>query len=63
MVSNCCHPPRCVLQYTKLRLWELDEFSRIVYLDADTLVMGDITPLFHIPHAFAAVRLLTEMIH
>lgn len=46
-----------VLQYTKLRLWELDEFSRIVYLDADTLVMGDITPLFHIPHAFAAVRL------
>lgn len=53
-----CPPPSpCSRQYTKLHVWELEEFSRVVYLDADTLVIGPIDALFSVPHAFAAVSL------
>lgn len=42
-------------QYTKLRIWELDQYDKLIYLDADTLVVGDINDLFTVPHDFAAV--------
>lgn len=54
-------PPGYVLknfkdQFTKLRIWELEEFERVVYMDSDMLVMGDINELFDIQHFdFAAV--------
>eukprot|EP00808_Paulinella_micropora_P031986 g39500.t1 len=32
--------------YTKLRLWQLEQFKRIVYLDADTVVKEPIEELF-----------------
>mmetsp|Transcript_99982 Transcript_99982/g.158253 ORF Transcript_99982/g.158253 Transcript_99982/m.158253 type:complete len:374 (-) Transcript_99982:166-1287(-) len=45
--------------FTRLFLPEyLPDVRRVVYIDADTLVMGDLTPLFEMPmqHALAAVR-------
>lgn len=39
--------------FTKLRVWELTDFDKIVYLDADTLVLQNIDELFDRP-AFAA---------
>ena len=44
-------------QYTKLRLWELDETAGargVVYLDADTLVMRNFDELFGLPYNVAA---------
>ncbi len=45
--------PRFANVYTKLRAWELEEFERIVLLDADTLVLDDVDDLFTRP-GFAA---------
>ncbi|EMD32925.1 glycosyltransferase family 8 protein [Gelatoporia subvermispora B] len=44
-------------QYTKLRLWTLDQhgIKSVVYLDADTLVLGNFDELFSLPYTFAAV--------
>ncbi|KAH9074364.1 glycosyltransferase family 8 protein [Lactarius deliciosus] len=44
-------------QYTKLRLWTLDQLGieRVVYLDADTLVRRNFDELFDLPFPFAAV--------
>ncbi|KAF4574524.1 hypothetical protein EYR36_005868 [Pleurotus pulmonarius] len=44
-------------QYTKLNIWSLDQHGvdRLVYLDADTLVLRNIDELFDIPFNFAAV--------
>ena len=43
-------------QYTKLRLWELDESGArgVVYLDADTLVLRNFDELFALPYPLAA---------
>ena len=38
--------PRFRDQFTKLHLWNMVYFSRIVYLDSDTLCVGDISALF-----------------
>ena len=56
------HPERCakawqvthgdggeVSEYTKLRVFGLTEFSKVVYLDADTLVVGNVDALFERP--------------
>ena len=40
--------------YTKLHIWSLTDWHRIVYLDADTLVMADISDLFTCPTPAAA---------
>jgi hypothetical protein len=40
--------------YTKLRAWELEEWDRVVFLDADTLVLSNIDDLFDRPHFAAA---------
>jgi lipopolysaccharide biosynthesis glycosyltransferase len=39
--------------YTKLRIFELDEFDKIVYLDADMLVCRNIEEIFDAPHMSA----------
>lgn len=45
--------PRFANVYTKLRAWELEEFERVVLLDADTLVVANVDDLFQRP-GFAA---------
>lgn len=50
--------------FCKLRLWEYTEFERVVFLDADTIVVRDIEKLFHYPEFSAAPNLyetLTDM--
>lgn len=37
--------PEFLTTYTKLRVWEHDEYTKIVYLDADTLVTGPLDDL------------------
>ena len=38
--------PRYRENLTKMAIWTWTEFERIVYMDADTLVVGDLSPLF-----------------
>lgn len=40
-------------RYSKLRLWSLTEFHRIVYLDADMLVLKNLDHLFSLPELTA----------
>ncbi len=40
--------------FAKLRLWEFEEYERIVFLDADTLVVRNIDRLFGYPEFSAA---------
>ncbi|CAF4187491.1 unnamed protein product [Adineta steineri] len=37
--------PHFINQFTKLTLWNMTEFDSIIYLDVDTLVLGDISHL------------------
>jgi hypothetical protein len=41
--------------YTKLRAWELTQYAAVLFLDLDTLVVGQFSPLFevHLPHMLA----------
>lgn len=41
--------------YTKLRIFELDEFDKVVYIDADMLVCCNVEELFNCPHMSAVV--------
>jgi len=41
--------------YTKLRVFELEEFDKVVYIDADMLVCADVEELFNQPHMSAVV--------
>ena len=44
-------------QFTKLHIWRLIMFKRVVYLDSDTMAVGDISPLLTAATLpFAAVR-------
>ncbi|KAH6889991.1 family 8 glycosyl transferase [Thelonectria olida] len=40
--------------FTKINLWKLTEFSKIVYIDADVVAYQAPDELFNIPHPFAA---------
>jgi len=40
--------------FAKLRLWQIDEYERIVFLDADTVVVRPINRLFSYPEFSAA---------
>ena len=44
-------------QYTKFEIWNFIEYDRIVYIDADCLVVGDISALLDLPSSipFAAI--------
>merc|ERR1740138_1182869 len=39
---------------TKLRLWELTQYKRVLYLDADTILTGPVAKTFESVHTFAA---------
>ena len=46
--------PRFGAAYTKLRAWQLAEFDKVVFLDADTIVLQNIDDLFARPQIAAA---------
>lgn len=46
------HDP--LMNFCKLRLWELEEYRRVVFLDADTVVLRNIDRLFGYPEGAAA---------
>jgi len=54
------HDP--LLNFVKLRLWQLEEFERVVFLDADTLVIRNIDRLFGYPEFAAAPNLYESLI-
>ncbi|XP_057857425.1 galactinol synthase 4 [Cryptomeria japonica] len=41
-----------VLNYSKLRIWEFEEFSKMLYLDADIQVFDNIDNLFDMPDGY-----------
>jgi alpha-N-acetylglucosamine transferase len=41
--------------YTKLRIFELVEFEKVIYLDADLIICADIGPLFFRPNMSAVI--------
>ncbi|GME36096.1 Glycosyl transferase family 8 [Neofusicoccum parvum] len=43
-------------QFTKLRLLEMTQYSRVLFLDADTLLTGHIDPIFQEPDAVQPAR-------
>ncbi len=47
--------------FLKLRLWELTEFERVVFLDADTLVVQNIDRLFGYPEFSAAPNVYASL--
>ena len=46
--------PRFANVFTKLRVWELDDYDKVVFLDADTIVLQNIDELFDRPSLAAA---------
>ena len=51
--ADLCWSP-AVANYTKLRLWAKTEFRRLIYLDADTLVLGRLDEALARPRFAAA---------
>lgn len=47
--------------FVKLRLWELEQFDSVVFLDADTLVINNIDKLFGYPEFSAAPNLYESL--
>lgn len=47
--------------FIKLRLWELDSYQKVVFLDADTLVIQNIDRLFGYPEFAAAPNLYESL--
>ncbi|KAF2455924.1 hypothetical protein BDY21DRAFT_365139 [Lineolata rhizophorae] len=54
--ANLFHMDRADLLYafTKIALWRQTQFRKLVYLDADVVVLRALDELFDLPHAFAA---------
>lgn len=50
-----------LLNFVKLRLWEMEEFDKVVFLDADTLVIRNIDRLFGYPEFAAAPNLYATL--
>ena len=48
--------------FCKLRLWELEDFERVVFLDADTVVVRNIDKLFGYPEFSAAPNLYESLV-
>jgi glycogenin glucosyltransferase len=40
--------------FTKLRMWQLTQYSKLVYIDADCMVVQPVDELFDLPVDFAA---------
>lgn len=53
------HDP--LLNFVKLRLWEMEEFDKVIFLDADTLVIRNIDRLFDYPEFSAAPNLYESL--
>ena len=53
------HDP--LLNFVKLRLWELEEFEKVIFLDADTLVIQNVDRLFGYPEFAAAPNLYESL--
>eukprot|EP00252_Welwitschia_mirabilis_P019950 TRINITY_DN4766_c0_g1_i2.p1 TRINITY_DN4766_c0_g1~~TRINITY_DN4766_c0_g1_i2.p1 ORF type:complete len:345 (-),score=21.02 TRINITY_DN4766_c0_g1_i2:211-1245(-) len=51
-----------VINYSKLRIWEFEEYSKMVYLDADIQVYDNIDHLFDLPdgHFYAVMDCFCE---
>lgn len=47
--------------FCKLRLWQLEQYQRVVFLDADTLVVKNIDRLLHYPEFSAAPNLYESL--
>jgi len=47
--------------FAKLRLWELEQYEKVVFLDADTLVVQNIDRLFGYPEFAAAPNLYESL--
>lgn len=45
-VSNSAFEPRFKKLFTKLRIFDLDEFESVLYLDCDTMIVSDVRPIF-----------------
>lgn len=54
------HDP--LYNFCKLRLWELTQYERVVFLDADVIVVKDISKLFGYPEFSAAPNLYAELV-
>ena len=54
------HDP--LLNFCKLRLWEMEEFNKVIFIDADAIVVQDISKLFGFPEFSAAPNLYEELI-
>eukprot|EP00252_Welwitschia_mirabilis_P001736 TRINITY_DN11675_c0_g1_i1.p1 TRINITY_DN11675_c0_g1~~TRINITY_DN11675_c0_g1_i1.p1 ORF type:complete len:279 (+),score=11.41 TRINITY_DN11675_c0_g1_i1:103-837(+) len=51
-----------VINYSKLRIWEFEEYSKLIYLDADIQVYDNIDHLFDLPngHFYAVMDCFCE---
>lgn len=47
--------------FCKLRLWELEEYQRVIFLDADIIVLRNIDRLFGYPEGVAAPNLYESL--
>ena len=54
------HDP--LFNFCKLRLWEMEEFDRVIFVDADAIVVRDISKLFGYPQFSAAPNLYEELV-
>ncbi|KAF1808910.1 nucleotide-diphospho-sugar transferase [Eremomyces bilateralis CBS 781.70] len=52
--------PRWVDQFSKLQLWELDKYDRILYLDNDMLLTQSLDPIFTLPVASTVLNTLKK---
>ncbi|PKU75313.1 Galactinol synthase 1 [Dendrobium catenatum] len=54
--------PYYVINYSKLRIWNFDEYSKLIYLDADIQVYDNIDHLFDLPdgHFYAVMDCFCE---
>ena len=52
-VPRIAAPPSTIDMYKenfgRLNMWAWTEYARVLYVDADTIVTGDIAPLLHLP--------------
>ncbi|EFJ12427.1 hypothetical protein SELMODRAFT_124303 [Selaginella moellendorffii] len=50
--------PHYVINYSKLRMWEFEDYDQLLYLDADMMVFENIDELFDLspPGSFTAVK-------
>jgi hypothetical protein len=55
------HQAHKVDVFTKLRMFQMLEFARIVYLDADTVVRRNVDSLLDLPYLFAVAPEVTPM--